>query len=98
MKKLIAIVLASLVVVASISATTFNYDEDTKYLEIETVDELRAAPESESEFTWAVYEMWCYQFGVEPKYELYEKLCEKPQCYGDLDGSEIEALLKGETE
>ena len=27
-----------------------------------------------------------------------EKLCENPQCYGDLDGSEIEALLKGEVE
>lgn len=55
MKKLIAIVLTSLVVVASISATSFNYDKDTKYLEIETVDELRTEPESE--FTWAVYEM-----------------------------------------
>jgi len=98
MKKLITIVLTSLVVVASISATSFNYDTDTKYLEIKTVDELRTETETDSEFTWAVYEMWCYQFGVEPKYELYEKLCENPQCYGDLDGSEIEALLKGEVE
>lgn len=57
MKKLIAIVLTSLVVVTSISATSFNYDEDTKYLEIETVDEVRTETETETEFTWAVYEM-----------------------------------------
>ena len=94
MKKLIAIVLTSLVVVASISATSFNYDTDTKYLEIETVDELRTEPETE--FTWAMYEMWCYKFGVEPDYNMYEKLCDNPQCYGDMDGSEIESLLKGE--
>lgn len=46
----------------------------------------------ENEFTWAKYEMACFQYGVEPTWEKYEYLCENPQGYGE--DISLEELLK----
>lgn len=43
---------------------------------------------------WVEYEIACYKLGVEPSYEMYEKACEYPQCYGDAEEILLAMLAK----
>lgn len=97
MKKLISVILISLVAIAAISADNYKYDVDTSYMEIEQVESIKTA----KEFTWADFETMCfvlygktpYEAFGEEAWEKYEYYASNPQCYGDLDGQEINALI-----
>ena len=54
---------------------------------------LCSAEEYEDCFTWAEYEMMCYNKGTEPTWEEYKWYCDNPQCYGDDSGAIIMELF-----